>query len=402
MGQNRTAVTAGAVSALRASVSDSAQLASSRVSVERTPTKAGRARVRLLGSLSFDDAGYVWKALKDLKRQLPDARSLEIDLSGLHAIDGGSAALLLHVQDKLTSRGLPASFVEAAPNVSGVLDMYSDPQRGERRRRRRARGMFDQVGEGAQHLLRETQQVLAFIGQLLVSSVKVLRSPRSANWSELPAIMERAGADATPIVLLINFLVGLVMAFQASQQLKTLGANILVANLIGISVTRELGPLMTAIVVSGRSGAAFAAEFGAMRVNEEIDALQTMGLSVTRFMVLPRIIGLMLVMPLLTLLADACGVLGGLLVGVTVLDLTPYAYVHQLQSAVSLWDVYSGLIKSCMFAFAIALISSQQGLAAEGGAEGVGRRTTSAVVATLFVLILIDAAFTVAFRMLGR
>jgi phospholipid/cholesterol/gamma-HCH transport system permease protein len=359
--------------------------------------------VRLLGSLTFDDAGYVWKALKDLKRQLPDARSLEIDLSGLRAIDGGSAALLLHVQDKLASRGLPASFVEAAPNVSGVLDMYSsDPRRGERRRRRRARGMFDQVGEGAQSLLRETQQVLAFIGQLLVSSVKVLRAPRSANWSELPAIMERAGADATPIVLLINFLVGLVMAFQASQQLKTLGANVLVANLIGISVTRELGPLMTAIVVSGRSGAAFAAEFGAMRVNEEIDALQTMGLSVTRFMVLPRIIGLMLIMPLLVLLADVCGVLGGLLVGVTVLDLTPYAYLHQLQSAVSLWDVYSGLIKSCAFAFAIALISSQQGLAAEGGAEGVGRRTTSAVVATLFVLVMLDAAFTVTFRLLGR
>jgi phospholipid/cholesterol/gamma-HCH transport system permease protein len=382
-------------------VADSAP-PSSRISVERTPTRAGRARVCLLGSLALDDAAYVWRALKDLKRELPQARSLEIDLSGLRAIDGGSAALLLHVQDKLTSRGLPASLVQAAPNVSGVLDMYSDPGGGEKRRRRRARGTLDQVGEGVQSLLRETQQVLAFIGQLLVSSIKVLRSPRSANWSELPAIMERAGADATPIVLLINFLVGLVMAFQASQQLKQLGANILVANLIGISVTRELAPLMTAIVVAGRSGAAFAAEFGAMRVNEEIDALQTMGLSVTRFMVLPRAIGLMAVMPLLVLLADVFGVLGGLLVGVSVLDLTPYAYLRQLQSAVAPWDVYSGLIKSCAFALAIALISSQQGLSAEGGAEGVGRRTTSAVVATLFVLILIDAAFTVSFRVLGR
>jgi phospholipid/cholesterol/gamma-HCH transport system permease protein len=383
-------------------VSEAVQLASSRVSVERATTRAGTARVRLLGSLSFDDAGYVWKALKDLKRQLPNARSLEIDLSGLSAIDGGSAALLLHVQDKLARRGLPAAFVEAAPNVSGVLEMYSDSGRGERRRRRRARGLLDQVGEGAQSLLTESKLVLAFVGQLLVSSLKVLRAPRSANWSELPAIMERAGADAVPIVLLINFLVGLVMAFQAAQQLKQLGANILVANLIGISVTRELAPLMTAIVVAGRSGAAFAAEFGAMRVNEEIDALQTMGLSVTRFLVLPRIIGLMLIMPLLVLLADVFGVLGGLVVGITVLDLTPYAYLHQLQMAVPLWDVYSGLIKSVAFAIAIALISSQQGLAAQGGAEGVGRRTTSAVVATLFVLILLDAAFTVTFRMLGR
>jgi phospholipid/cholesterol/gamma-HCH transport system permease protein len=353
-----------------------------------------------LGSLSFDDAGYVWKALRDLKRQLPEAQTVDIDLSGLSAIDGGSAALLLHVQDKLARRGLAASFVDASPNVSGVLEMYTDPARGQKPKRRRARGVFDQVGEEVQSLLRESQLVLAFVGQLLVSTLKVLRAPRSANWSELPAIMERAGADAIPIVLLINFLVGLVMAFQASIQLKQLGANILVANLIGISVTRELGPLMTAIVVSGRSGAAFAAEFGAMRVNEEIDALRTMGLSVTRFMVLPRIIGLALVMPLLALFADVVGVLGGLVVAVTSLDLTPYAYLSQIQKVVSLWDVYSGLIKSSVFGIAIALISSQQGLAAEGGAEGVGRRTTSAVVATLFVLILLDAAFTVALRAL--
>ncbi len=381
---------------MRESVSPS----SSRISVERGATQGGRARVRLLGSLSFDDAGYVWKALRDLKRQLPEAQTVDIDLSGLSAIDGGSAALLLHVQDKLARRGLAASFVDASPNVSGVLEMYTDPARGQKPKRRRARGVFDQVGEEVQSLLRESQLVLAFVGQLLVSTLKVLRAPRSANWSELPAIMERAGADAIPIVLLINFLVGLVMAFQASIQLKQLGANILVANLIGISVTRELGPLMTAIVVSGRSGAAFAAEFGAMRVNEEIDALRTMGLSVTRFMVLPRIIGLALVMPLLALFADVVGVLGGLVVAVTSLDLTPYAYLSQIQKVVSLWDVYSGLIKSSVFGIAIALISSQQGLAAEGGAEGVGRRTTSAVVATLFVLILLDAAFTVALRAL--
>jgi phospholipid/cholesterol/gamma-HCH transport system permease protein len=203
-------------------------------------------------------------------------------------------------------------------------------------------------------------------------------------------------------VVLINFLVGLVMAFQAAPQLKQLGANIFVADMIGISVTRELGPLMTAIVVSGRTGAAFAAEFGAMRVNEEIDALRTMGLSVTRFMVLPRTIGLALIMPMLVLLADAFGILGGLLVGVVSLGLTPYAYFLEIQKVVSPWDVYSGLIKSSVFAVAIALISCQQGLAAEGGAEGVGKRTTSAVVATLFFLILIDAAFTAILQVFGR
>ena len=373
-----------------------------RIAIERGDVANGAARISLVGSLCFEDAGLVWKELRRLRRRLPSAKTLIIDLSKLDAIDGGSAALLLHAQEALTRQGLKASFSDASHTVSGVLEMYARDAVGGRKKRRRAPGVLDQLGKTATLYLRELQLVFAFTGQLLVSTRKVFRSPRSVNWSEVPHVMERAGADAIPIVLLINYLVGLVMAFQASTQLKQLGAPILVADLIGISVTRELGPLMTAIVVSGRSGAAFAAEFGAMRVNEEIDALQTMGLSVTRFMVLPRAIGLMLAMPLLVLLADVVGISGGLTVGIYFLDLTPIAYMHQLQKVVTQWDVYSGLIKSVMFAGAIALISSQQGLVAEGGAEGVGQRTTSAVVVTLFVLILIDAMFTVLFKVVGR
>ena len=226
-------------------------------------------------------------------------------------------------------------------------------------------------------------------------------SPRSANWRELPATMERTGADAVPIVVLINFLVGFVMAFQAAVQLKQFGANIFVADLVGISVTRELGPLMTAIVVCGRSGAAFAAELGSMKVNEEIDALRTMGFGPMRYLVLPRTLALILVLPLLTLLADVAGMLGGLVVGVWNLDLTVRGYLNETARVVSLWDISSGLIKSVVFALAIALIACQQGLATTGGAEGVGRRTTSAVVLTLFALILIDAAVTVLFRVAG-
>lgn len=362
-----------------------------------------RARVKLVGSLSFDDAGYVWNRARALRRGLNAARKVEIDLSGLRALDGGSAALLLHLQDTLSARGLQTDFVSPTPRVSEVLELYRvehDPRR--KQARRRAPSMLDQVGRSARTLLRELLLIFDFIGQLLLSTSRVFRSARSANWREMTATMERAGADAVPIVVLINFLVGLVMAFQAAPQLKQLGANIFVADLIGISVTRELGPLMTAIVVSGRSGAAFAAELGAMRVNEEIDALRTMGLSVTRFMVLPRTLGLALAMPLLALLADVFGILGGLLVAVSSMGLTPYAYLLQIQKAVAPWDVCSGLLKSSLFATAIALIASQQGLAAEGGAEGVGRRTTSAVVATLFFLILIDAAFTATLQAFGR
>jgi phospholipid/cholesterol/gamma-HCH transport system permease protein len=188
------------------------------------------------------------------------------------------------------------------------------------------------------------------------------------------------------------------MAFQGAVQLKQFGANIFVADLVGLSVTRELGPLMTAIIVCGRSGAAFAAELGSMKVAEEIDALRTMGFGAMRYLVLPRALALILVMPLLTLLADLVGLLGGMVVGLTTLDLSVAGYITETRKALTLWDVYSGLIKSAVFALAIALIACQQGLATTGGAEGVGRRTTASVVTILFSLILLDAGFTILFH----
>jgi phospholipid/cholesterol/gamma-HCH transport system permease protein len=191
------------------------------------------------------------------------------------------------------------------------------------------------------------------------------------------------------------------MAFQAAAQLKRFGANLLVADLIGISVCRELGPLMTAIVVCGRSGAAFAAELGFMKVNEEVDALRTMGLGPMRYLVLPRALALVLVLPLLTILADLAGMLGGLVVGLTTLGLTARGYWNETVNVVTLWDFSSGVLKSALFGLAIALIACQQGLATTGGAEGVGRRTTSAVVVTLFTLILVDAVLVVFLRVVG-
>jgi phospholipid/cholesterol/gamma-HCH transport system permease protein len=279
-----------------------------------------------------------------------------------------------------------------------MIHLYRGYVKVGRAKTRKARGTLDQLGGATWEILYELQQVLAFIGQMVSSLGAVIRSPRTVNWRALAPLIERTGADAVPIVLLINFLVGLVMAFQSAVQLKTFGANIFIADLIGISMTRELGPLMTAIVVTGRTGAAFAAELGSMKVNEEIDALRTMGFGALRYLVLPRLLALMFVMPILALLADVVGILGGLTVAVTSLDLTASVYFTQIHKAVTPWDVSSGLIKSVLFGLAIGLISCQQGLATSGGAEGVGRRTTSAVVTTLFTLILLDATYTVLFR----
>jgi len=193
-----------------------------------------------------------------------------------------------------------------------------------------------------------------------------------------------------------------VTAFQAAVQLKQFGANIFVADLVGLSVTRELGPLMTAIIVAGRSGAAFSAEIGTMRVSEEIDALRTLGLDPYGFLVFPRVVALVLVLPLLTILADIVAILGGLLVAMLGLEITAHAYLAETQKAVQLWDVSSGCLKTVFFGTGIALVACQRGLAARGGADGVGRATTSAVVTSLFAIVVLDAIFTVLFNAFGR
>jgi phospholipid/cholesterol/gamma-HCH transport system permease protein len=365
--------------------------------------EAGRGiRLVFRGKLIFADATPLWSELQALIVQLKKREYIDLDFAEVEFLDGGAMALLAHFRSEIYRRGGRAEFINASEAAQEIIRLYRGDSAVRRHKKRVAQSAIQQIGQATAAMFDEGQLMLAFIGQLLVASLGVLREPKSANMRDLFPTMERTGADAVPIVLLINFLVGLVMAFQASVQLKRFGAEILVADLIGISVTRELGPLMTAIVVCGRSGAAFAAELGSMKVNEEVDALRTMGLGPMRYLVFPRLLAMVLVMPLLSFFADAMGLLGGLVVAVTSLDLSSTAYWHEIQKAVSAWDVGSGLLKSALFGAAITLIACQQGLATEGGAEGVGRRTTSAVVTTLFALIMIDAIFTVFFRLVGK
>src|SRR6202034_1771362 len=267
-----------------------------------------------------------------------------------------------------------------------------------RRKKRKPEGMLAQIGRATLEILLEGKRVLGFFGDTVLAGLGLLKEPMTGNWKEIIPTVERSGVDAVPIVILINFLVGFVMAYQGANQLKQFGANIYVADLVGLSVTRELGPLMTAIILCGRSGAAFAAELGSMRVSEEIDALRTMGFGAVRYLVLPRALALMLVLPVLTLLGDLVGMLGGVLVGMTSLGLTFGGYLSETHKALHSWDVFSGVIKSVVFGLAIAVIACQQGFATTGGAECVGRRTTASVVSILFTLILLDAGFTMFFH----
>ena len=369
--------------------------------IEQVPRGPKAGSLKFFGRLTFAESTEIWKEVRRHNARAKRGDVLDIDLSAADQVDGGAMALLVHLRAELHRRGAKSEFVGAPEHIKELVHLYRGDGKVARRRRRRPIGVLDQIGRATMEMLLEIQLVLAFFGQMVMTVFAVVRAPRTANWREIPSTMERCGADALPINVLINLLVGLVMGLQSAVQLKRFGAEIYVADLVGISMARELGPLMTAIIATGRSGAAFAAELGSMQINEEIDALRTMGFGPMRYLVLPRAIGLLLVLPLLTLVADMMGALGGLIIGVTTLDLTAAAYWSETQKAMKLFDVGSGLIKSCAFALTIALISCQQGLAASGGAEGVGRRTTSAVVSTLFALILIDTIFTLFFQV-GR
>jgi len=213
--------------------------------------------------------------------------------------------------------------------------------------------------------------------------------------------MQKTGVDALPIVGLISFLLGLIMAFMSSVQLQQFGANIYVASLVSLSMTRELGPIMTAIIVAGRSGSAFAAEIGTMRISEEVDALYTMGFDPTRFLVVPKIIASVIVVPLLVLFSDVFAILGGLLVGISMLDLTVNAYIAQTIETLTLFDVFWGFLKSGFFALLIAWIGCLRGFQVRGGAASVGQATTSAVVSSIFLIILSDSIFSIILRYWG-
>jgi phospholipid/cholesterol/gamma-HCH transport system permease protein len=354
--------------------------------------------IRLSGELRTHDASAIWR---DVCKQTDGVSgALAFDLSEVRATDGGVMALLVDLRSELASKGVQAELVGASGNVRTIVDLYSGHEVIEQQKKRVPESAIEQVGRAALRVKDEGKDILDFLGSLILSAFAVIRHPRLGHWREVAPLYEKTGADAVPIVVLINFLIGFVMAFQSANQLKMFGANLYVADLVGISMTRELAPLMTAIIVCGRSGAAFAAEIGSMKVNEEIDALRTLGLTPFGWLVVPRIMALVLVMPFLTFIADFVGIAGGLAVGITDLDLTTQGYMIQTLKAVQPWDVATGLLKSVVFAVAIGLIACQQGFAAEGGAEGVGKRTTSTVVTSLFMLVLVDAAFTVIFRSL--
>jgi phospholipid/cholesterol/gamma-HCH transport system permease protein len=364
-------------------------------------------RLELAGDLAFSEAAAIWRAMSDATAGIAPQPGrapepvLVLDLGRATRIDGAIVALVVAVRARLLARGVRCHITAGPDPLRALVHLYrGDEPPTPPVVQRRERGIA-RLGGAVDRALAQARQMIGFVGELIRGIVEVARRPASLSWRDLPSLIIRAGTDGIPIVLALNFLVGFVMAYQAARQLALFGANIYAADLVGLSVPRELAPLMTAIIIVGRSGAAYAAELGTMRVSDEIDALRTMGFAPVPYLVVPRVLALVVVAPILTLLGDVVGVVGGIIVGHTSLGIAPAGFLAELRTAVELSDVWTGLCKSVAFGAAIALIACQHGLATRGAASGVGRGTTSTVVSCLFTIVVIDTLFTMVFRRFG-
>lgn len=265
----------------------------------------------------------------------------------------------------------------------------------------RSQNFFALVGTATMGLSHKTKEISQFVGECVIGAVRVVKSPQKFRWRDCIYEMQHCGAMALPIVSLISFLTGVTLAYTGALVLRQYGGDIYVADLIGLAVVREMGAVMTGVVLAGRTGAAFAATLGNMKANEEIDALETLGISAVDFLVLPRLVALGVMMPLLALYANALGILGGMAVSLGVLNIPPTAYWVEMGSIVGMSDVSVGVIKALSFGLIVGLSGCLRGLQADRSAAGVGRAATSAVVTSILLIVVSDAVFAVLFNVVG-
>lgn len=325
-----------------------------------------------------------------------------LDLGAVTGVNTIGMAALLELLTEHQSKGRQFSFLAISPPMREMLQMVPRQAALEKTRELRPPpSILEHIGTQTYGLLDQLASVTSLISNSLYWSLVAPLTGRGLKANYVLQQISRNGVDAIPIVSLIMFVIGVIMALQADYQLRRMGASIYIADLVGVGLTRELGPLITAVILSGRSGASMAAEIGTMRVTEEIDALITMGMNPFKFLVAPRVIGLVIALPGLVLLGDCIGIFGGYVVGVFYKEIPSDAYINATRVAINHSDIITGLVKSAVFAFIIALVGCYKGYHVEGGPEEVGRATTSAVVLSLFLVIVADGFFTYLFYLFG-
>jgi phospholipid/cholesterol/gamma-HCH transport system permease protein len=369
-------------------------------SIEFSQPEDGNLRIVIAGRLDMNSTGPLWKrAVSRLSKVKP--KTLIVEASSVDYCDGAGVGLLLELKRRQEGRkgsmqidGLKQEFEQLMTLFDPGLSNKPEPSPPLYRR------VVEQVGKAPADLLEEFKSQISFTGEVFVKLLNVLLHPGRLRWKDTLLIAEKSGADAVGIIVLFGFLIGVILTFQSAIGMKKFGAEIYVADLVVIVLFRELGPLLTAFVLAARTGSAFAAEIGTMKVNEEIDALTTMGHEPVRFLVIPRILAGVFVTPLLTMFNNLFGLIGCAVVMISI-GFTPVTFLNQIQEAATLTDLFGGLAKTLVFGSLIAGIGCLRGLQTKTGASAVGDSATRAVVSGIVAIVFADGVFAVVYYFLG-
>lgn len=361
-----------------------------------SPTEDGGLILEIRGRMDVSNAAEMIRGARRLMAG-GTLSSLTVDLADVNYLDDFGSLVLLELRETMEANKGGFYLKNASEKIQKVLSVFHfDRAKPEvALDKKHPPSTVTRLGEATLNLWDDLKYLISFVGSVCLALLYVVRNPRSLRKEDTLLTMQQTGFDALPIVGMISLLLGMILVFMSSVQLKQFGADLYVASLVSVAMVRELGPVMTAIIVAGRSGSSFAAEIGTMKVSEEVDALFTMGFDPTRFLVVPKMIASAVMVPFLTLFSDLFAIFGGMMVGVLMLDITPNAYLAETVRFLELRDVVWSFIKSGSFALLITWIGCLRGFQVRGGADSVGRATTSAVVSSLFLIILADSVFAV-------
>jgi phospholipid/cholesterol/gamma-HCH transport system permease protein len=356
------------------------------------------AKVRCTGAWTVRSITQLEQQLNDIA--WPAAVNLDIDGSAISSMDTTGAWLLHRTIRALEQQGHGVRINGLQTEFGSLLDMVSVRAALPAQTPQPSEGLLASIGRWAWRGVGNLYGIMAFVGESAIVLLRSIAQPRRIRWRTILHNLQTAGFEALPIVGLLSFLMGVVIAYQGADQLQRIGANIYIADLVGLTMLRELSPLLTAIIVAGRSGSAYTAQIGTMKVTEEIDALRTIGIVPQELLVLPKLLALVIALPLLTVYADAAGVFGGMIMARSKLDVSFGVFIDRLGDAISLSSFSTGIVKAPVFAAIIALVGCFQGFQVGGSADSVGRQTTTSVVQAIFLVILADALFSIVFNWL--
>ncbi len=365
-------------------------------------SEKGQIELQLTGDWVIGNKLPTMDRIKETLLQFPNANHLILTSDKLGLWDSRLVSLILQLTEYTDQKTLQLDITHLPSGIQDLLKLATAvPERKGARKTQQRLSYLEKLGNWVINLSSESKKFLYFIGEIWLSLLRFLQAKARFRNQDFWLIVQECGPNALPIVTLISILIGLILAFIGAIQLRLFGADIYVANLVAIGMTREMGAMMTAIIMAGRTGAAFAAKLGSMQVNEEIDAFKTMGIAAIDFLVLPRVLALVLMMPLLTVYANVIGILGGLWVSVGILDISLLEYYQQTIQSITIVDCSTGVFKSLVFGVLIAVIGCMSGMQCGRSSSAVGDAATTAVVRIIVSIVITDALFTLIFESLG-